>query len=580
VKSDYQRLKSQASSHHSYSYYRKNQQEIPFYKKRYFSVFIILLVLVIALIARMVYLTVDDQRFLLGQGNARSLRIVNIPAYRGMILDRNSDPLAVSTPVDSVWVNPQDFPDTIDNLQQLGHLLSISPNVIQRIINHNAKREFMYLKREVNPALAKQVQALAIPGVYLEQAYQRFYPMGEAAAHVIGFTNIDGLGEEGLELAYNNWLTGAPGQERVVKDRYKHIVAILSKVRDAKPGNDLTLSIDSRIQFLAYRVLKATVEKFHAESGSVVVLNPKTGEILAMVNQPSYNPNQQLDRDYGQYRNRAVTDMFEPGSTMKAFSVTSAIDSGKYKPTTLVNTSPGWFKVGRNVVRDETLNHGMIDVTQILQKSSNVGVAKMTLSLAPEHFIDLLQRVGFGERTMSGFPGESTGILPIHVTWRPFELATLAFGYGISVTPLQLAHAYGVIADHGLKCPVSFIKQDNQPSCKRVMKEKDANEILTMLQSVLGAEGTGFRANISGYNVAGKTGTAKIAGPNGYYKDRHVGSFVGIAPVSDPQLVVAVVVRDPKHYYYGAVVAAPAFQAIMSGALRILNIPPDKSSKA
>jgi cell division protein FtsI (penicillin-binding protein 3) len=521
-----------------------------------------------------------DRSFLLHQGNVRSIRIINIPAYRGMITDRNGEPLAISTPVDSIWINPQDFYSTAQNVQKLSKVLNVTPNYLRKLLVKNANREFVYLKRGVNPEIAKAVTALAISGIYLEREYKRYYPEGEVTSHIVGFTNIDDVGQEGLELAYNKWLSGTPGKERVLKDLYGHTVAVLADMKPAYPGHDLTLSINSQIQYLAYRVLKTTVQKYHAKSGSVVVLNPQTGEILAMTNQPAYNPNKRPPHDYGQFRNRAITDTFEPGSTMKAFSITSALDSGKYTPTTIIDTNPGRWHIGHNLVHDDDWrNHGKITITQVLQKSSNIGVAKMTLALPPEHFIDLLQRVGFGERTSSSFPGESPGALVYHEHWQPFVLATLAFGYGISVTPLQLAHAYGIIANDGLKCPITFLKRETSTQCTQVIDKKIANEMLAMLQQVVKPDGTGFRARIKGYQIAGKTGTANIAGKHGYEQHRrHIASFVGIAPASNPQLVVAIVIKEPDNandQYYGGTIAAPAFAQIMEGALRILNIAPD-----
>jgi cell division protein FtsI (penicillin-binding protein 3) len=551
-------------------------KDTSFLPRRFWLVLALLAIVVCALVARMVFLTVFDRSFLLHQGNARSLRIVNIPAYRGMIADRNDEPLAISTLVDSIWINPQDFPNTKQNVEGLSRLLNIPSRKINKLIKRNAKREFAYLKRSVNPELAQSVQQLAIPGVYLKREYKRYYPEGEVASHVVGFTNIDDQGQEGLELAYNNWLRGSLGKQKVLKDRYGHIVAVLADISAAKAGRNLTLSIDSRIQYLAYQTLKMTVQKYHAKSGSVVVLNPKTGEILAMVNQPSFNPNKRPTHDYGQFRNRAVTDIFEPGSTAKAFSVASALDSGKYTPDTIIDTNPGRLKLGKNIVHDDKWeNNGKLTVTKVLQKSSNIGVAKMTLSLPPEHLLDLLSRVGFGQRTGSGFPGESSGSLIYHDKWRPFVLATLAFGYGISMTSLQLAHAYGVIAYNGLKCPVTFLERGKPVKCTQAINSKTAQQMLAMLETVVQG-GTGLQAKVKGYRVAGKTGTANVVGKYGYSKHRNVTSFVGIAPVSDPQLVVAVVVREPKYKFpYGGVVAAPAFATIMRGTLRILDIAPD-----
>jgi len=552
------------------------KNKISFIPIRFWILLSAVFALIIILFARMIYLTTFDRTFLLHQGNMRTLRTINIPAYRGMISDRNGVPLAISTPVNSVWINPKDFIYTTKNARQLGHLLNITSKHIQQIVRKNNKREFVYLKRGINTEIAQAVDELALSGVYLEKEYKRYYPQGEIAAQILGFTNIDDKGQEGLELAYDPWLQGSPGKERVLKDLYGNIVAILNDTQTAKSGHDLILSIDNRIQYLAYRNLKSAIIKYHAKSGSAIVLNPKTGEILAMVNQPSFNPNQRPSHDYGQFRNRAITDTFEPGSTMKAFSIASALDSGKYTVNTIIDTNPGRLKIGKNIVHDDDWkNHGKITIAQILQKSSNIGAAKITMSLPAKHFLDLLHRVGFGERTSSNFPGESPGALAYHDSWQPFALSTLAFGYGISVTPLQLTQAYGIIANNGLQCPITFLKRSSQIKCTRAMNTKTANSMLHMLGLVVQPDGTGFRARINGYNVAGKTGTAHIAKPHGYYKHRYIASFVGIAPSSDPQLAVAIVIEDPGNSYYGGTIAAPTFSKIMGGALRILNISPD-----
>lgn len=554
---------------------KRSSRSIQFFPWRFRFVLIGFAIIILALISRMVYLTVINRPFLLQQGASRYLRTMEVPAYRGMILDRNGQPFAVSTPVDSIWINPQDFPASYDNVQRIAHLLSLSPSSIRLVLKRHQQNQFVYIDRNVNPELASEITSQAIPGVYLQAAYQRYYPQGEAASQVIGFTNIDDKGEAGLELAYDSWLNGNPGQESVLKDRYGNLVAVLDDLKSAEPGHNLTLSLDQRIQYLSYEALKSIIQQFHAQSGSVVVLDPTNGQILAMANMPSFNPNNRPSHDYGQFRNRAMTDMFEPGSTMKAFSIASALDSGKYFSDTEVDTNPGRLKVGNATIHDVEENNGVLTVTQVLQKSSNIGVAKMTLSLPPEHFIDLLHRVGFGVRTDTAFPGETPGRLADNVTWRPIDLVTLSYGYGLSVTPLQLAQAYGVIANGGVKCPVTFLFTGEQAICSRVMDQKVSNEMLQMLESVLQVGGTGTLARVPGYRIAGKTGTAYIVGPNGYEKDHYVASFVGIAPASDPQLVVAVVIRDPQGYHFGGDVAAPAFAKIMSGALSYLNIAPD-----
>lgn len=525
----------------------------------------------------MVDLTLFKKGFLQQQGKSRTLRTIKTPAFRGMITDRNGEPLAVSTPVFSVWANPKDFSNSDQDIQLLGRLLELSPSYLKKHFELYKNKSFMYLQRNANPQVADGIKAAAIPGVYLQQQFKRYYPEGEVTSQLVGFTNVDDQGQEGLELAYNRWLTGESGEELVSKDLKGNVVAILQEIKQQEPGHDLTLSIDKRIQFLTYQALNEAVQHFKAESGSAVVLNVKTGEVLAMVNQPSFNPNDHSQGYSSSYRNRAVTDVFEPGSTMKAFSIMSALDSGEYTPETIVDTKPGWLKVDHNWVHDE-IDYGVLDVTGVLQKSSNVGVAKMTISLPGDQLWSVLNRVGFGQITASSFPGEQSGHLLHQEQWKPFALSTLAFGYAVSVNTLQLANAYAVIANGGIKVPVSLLKQDTSTPIKgeRVLDASVSNQMLTMLESVVASGGTGRRARVQGYRVAGKTGTAKIAGPNGYLEHEYVGSFVGMAPVSDPELVVAVVIQRPHgSAYFGGIVAAPAFGQIMSGALRVMDVAPD-----
>lgn len=549
------------------------KMKIAAYRGRFYFLVVILALCLVALIWRMFDLSVCQRSFLQQQSDVRTIRVVDIPAHRGMITDHNGAPLAVSTPVDAIWVNPQIFIATPEQLTELSKLLHISYSRLQNKINQNSGRYFVYLKRHVTPELSDQVKALDISGLFFQREYRRYYPEAEVTAHILGFTNIDDRGQEGLELAYDSWLRGIPGKRKVLKDRLGHVIAVMNTIRDPQQGHDLVLSIDRRIQYAAYLELKETVQKYHADSGSAVVLNVKTGEILAMVNQPSYNPNDRPANEHsGQYRNRAVTDVFEPGSTMKTFSIASALESNKYKPSTEIDTNPGWFVIDGNTISDEGINHKVLTVTGVLQKSSNIGIAKMTLSLPAQHLWNVLHAFGFGERTVSGFPGETAGSLVNHPVWRPFVLATLSFGYGVSVTPLQLADAYAVIASGGVKRPVTFVKVDNPPPGEEVISSKVAHQMLVMLESVIESGGTGIRATIPGYGVAGKTGTAYIAGPHGYNKKRYVASFVGIAPVHDPRLVVAVVVKDPKDQHFGGLVAAPAFAHIMEKALRIMDV--------
>jgi cell division protein FtsI (penicillin-binding protein 3) len=541
---------------------------------RYWAVIAGLLVVLLGLIGRIVDLMIIDRLFLQGQGNARSLRTVSIPAYRGLITDRNGEPLAVSTPVDSIWVDPKTFTASAKELASLAQLLNLSAEDIQHQITSNSKKEFLYLKRDLNPYTGSQIKNLAIPGVFLQREFRRYYPEGEVTAQLVGLTNVDDQGQEGEELAYNRWLAGVPGKKRVLQDRLGRVVDNVGLIQEPQPGRDLALSIDSRIQYLAYRELETQVRDVHAQSGSVIVMDAQTGEVLAMVNQPSYNPNDRPSIHDGRFRNRAVTDVVEPGSTMKAFSVANALESGKYKPNTIIDTRPGWWTVLGKRVRDDNDN-GVLTVTGVLQKSSNVGVSKMTLSLSPLSFWEVLKRTGFGQLTDSNFPGESSGVLVKDRIWRPFALATMSFGYGLSVTSIQLAQAYTMLAAGGIKRPVSLLRIDSAKTSERVIPLPIAKELLTMMLSVVEKGGTAPQAKIPGYTVTGKTGTARMVGPHGYEKNHHVALFVGIAPASKPRLVVSVVIKDPHGHYFGGEVSAPVFAKIMGGALRILNIPPD-----
>lgn len=555
-----------------------NQHQPVFIAWRYYLIIAIIATAVLGLVWRVIDLAIFDQHFLRHQGDERFLREVSTPAFRGMILDRNGFPLAISTRVYSAWYNPQTLNASNKALKALAKCIDMKPAELQALVNHNqkTKREFIYIKRSLSPEVAANIKALNIPGVYTQEDYRRFYPEGEVTSHVVGFTNVDDHGQEGLELGYNNWLQGEQGKKWVIKDRLGRIISDVQLVQEQKPGRDLTVSIDRRIQYLAYRELLAGVIDNKAVSGSVVVLDAKTGEILAMVNQPSFNPNNRPGgRMSDHYRNRAITDTFEPGSTIKPFSVASALDSGHFKPNTLIDTSPGWIRLGHNVVMDHE-RQGVLTVTQVLQKSSNVGVTKMVLSLPPNQLWDELHRMGFGEPTGVAFPGEQDGSLVKHDPWGQFVLATMAFGYGISATPLQLARAYIAIANDGVLLPISLLKLNAPPTGTQVMNKNRAHELLAMLETVVQKGGTAEAASVPGYRVAGKTGTAKLVGPHGYMQHRYTSTFIGIAPVTNPRLVVAVIIHDPQgKQYYGGQVSGPVFSRIMEGTLRILDIPPD-----
>ncbi len=545
---------------------------------RLWLIVVCLVAMVCGLLWRLVDLNIIQRPFLLKQSNARSLRREKIPAYRGMLTDRFGDPLAISTPVDSIWVNPKLFHADNKTQAALASILQISSTDITKKIKKGSAREFIYLKRRVPPNITDRIQALKIPGVFFQREYRRYYPEGQTDAHIIGLTNIDDKGQEGLELAYNSWLSGQAGLKEVVKDRLGHTVADVAVLKKPKQGRDLVLSIDQRIQYEAYRDLQSGVSEYHAKSGSVVVLDVKTGEILAMANVPSYNPNNRPKVHDGRYRNRAVTDVFEPGSTIKAFNIALALESGEYTPDTLIDTRPGWMVLDGYTIKD-TSDHGIISLTQLLQKSSNIGAAKVMLNLTAQKYWNLLNRVGFGQRSRSGFPGEASGSLIYRQKWPPIAVASLAFGYGLSVTPLQLAHAYAVLAADGVKYPVTFIKRTAEPiEGTRVIDAGVAKTLMNMLESVVEKGGTGTRAQIPGYRIAGKTGTAYIAKNGSYDRKHYVASFVGIAPVSNPRLVVAVVIKNPQGSHYGGVVAAPVFAKVMARALRLMNIPPDNDA--
>lgn len=549
-------------------------QKPHFYKWRFWLVLFILGLGVLGLFWRMIQLTVLERNFLQKQGNARIVRTLTLPAYRGMISDRNGYPLAISSPAITVWANPQEVDLTDAKLQQLAKHLGEKFVSLKKQIAKNKDREFIYLKRQIDPAKGEKIKDLNITGIYFQQEYKRFYPEGEVMAHVVGFTDIDEQGQEGIELAFNDWLKGSPGKQKVIKDRLGHIVEVIDQHKMARPGNDLILSIDHRIQYLAYRELKQAMTQYAAKAGSIVILDVKTGEVLAMVNQPSYNPNQRPTKHDGRYRNRAVTDLFEPGSTIKAFSITNALASGKYTPESTVDTSPGWMVLNGKVI-DDHRNKGEIDLTTILQKSSNVGVSKVTLSLEPDSLYDFLEKMGFGELTEIEFPGGAAGYISHESPNSELAIATLSFGYGLAVTNIQLAGAYAILANHGIKQPLTLLKSKKLASGAKVIKQRIANQVLTMLETVVD-QGTAKRAHVYGYRVLGKTGTVRKVGPNGYDQNHHIGLFVGAAPASDPRIVVSVVIDDPQSgQFYGGLVAAPVFANVVGGSLRLLDLAPD-----
>jgi cell division protein FtsI (penicillin-binding protein 3) len=533
------------------------------------------------LVARAVELQLLDHGFLAKQGDDRSMRVVKIAAHRGAITDRNGEPLGVSTPVDSVWVNPQELNDNIDQLPKLAKALKEDQQSLARRITSNLDREFLYLVRHMPPEQAAHVKALGIPGVYLMREYRRYYPAGEVAGHVVGFTTIDDKGQEGLELGFDQLLNGEDGAKRVIQDMFGRYVENVESIRAPRPGRDLVTSIDLRIQYLAYRELKAAMQEYRARAGSVIVIDVDTGEVLAMVNQPSYNPNDREQLKPDLFRNRAATDIFEPGSSIKPFIMAAALASGQYRADSVVDTSPGFLKVGTKVFEDEH-NLGSIDLATILAKSSNVGTAKVALSLQPEQIWSTLSALGLGQVTGSSYPGESAGMLSNYSHWRPIGIATLSHGYGLSVTPLQLAHAYATIGAGGLKRPISFERVAGPVPGEQVLDPKVAHALIQLMEQVVEKGGTATRASLIGYRVSGKTGTAFKSIAGGYSTDRIMAVFAGLVPASHPKLATVVVIDEPSrdlqqvgYLAQGGTVAAPVFASVMSGALRLMDVPPD-----
>jgi cell division protein FtsI (penicillin-binding protein 3) len=558
---------------------RREQIALPSYRARRWSLMVVLALSGLMLVWRAVDQQIFETDFLQQEGQRRHLRVVEMPANRGNILDREGEPLAISTPVDSIWANPRLLPPDRRLLAPLADALGKDVGELLRLLSKRSNRSFVYLQRRVQPDMAEQVEAvvdeLDIPGVGMQREYRRYYPSGEVFSHLVGFTDIDDQGQEGLELVFEEWLQGKAGSKRVIRDGRARVVKDVENIRTPEPGKELRLSLDRRLQFLAYRELKAAVKQHKARSGSAVILDVRTGEVLAMVNQPSYNPNDPKRRRGGRLRNRAMTDVFEPGSTMKPFAVAAALETGKVQPGTRIDTTPGTFAVGRNLVKD-IRNYGVIDVATVIRKSSNVGVSKIALDLPSEVLWRLYSRLGFGEVTNSGFPGEAAGQLSPYQRWARIDQATLAFGYGLSVTPLQLARAYAVLAADGISRPVSLLRVKEAPAGERVMSTRTASLMRKMMEAVVSAEGTAPQAAVEGYRVAGKTGTVKKSIKGGYAEDRYLAVFAGMVPVSDPRLVMAVVIDEPSAgKYYGGQVAAPVFSRVMAGALHLLNISPD-----
>jgi cell division protein FtsI (penicillin-binding protein 3) len=535
--------------------------------------FVLLLAGMGGLLVRAIYLQGIHNDFLQQKGDARYGRVIEVPAHRGKITDRNGEALAVSTPVESVWASPSDVDATDRQVRQLAQVVGLSAEEVKSRLSEEG-RDFVFLKRQLPPEVAHQAALLGIPGVSLQREYRRYYPGGEVTAHLLGFTDVDDNGREGVELSLQPVLGGKAGSQQVIKDRRGHIVEDVASLRAPKEGSDVALSIDSKIQFLAFRELRQAVEEHHAKAGSIVVLDAKSGEVLALANWPTYNPNNRNKPASGLMRNRAVTDLFEPGSTMKPFTVAAALEAGKFRPDTVINTEHGVMTVGGRKIHD-THPERTLTVAQVIQKSSNVGAAKMALALPPQTFWHSLNASGFGAATGSEFPGEATGKLRDFKTWRPIEQATMSYGNGISVNLLQLARAYTIFANDGELKPVTLLRQDVPPVGAQVYSETTARAVRDMMELVVQPGGTAPLAQVAGYRVAGKTGTAHKL-QNGKYVDQYVASFVGMAPASNPRLIVAVMVDEPSgDAYYGGLVAAPAFSNVMSAALRALDVPHD-----
>ncbi len=542
---------------------------------RYFMVLLVLALLCVALAARAVDLQVLHKDFLQLQGDARHLRTTAIPTHRGMIQDRTGEPLAISTPVESLWAHPGNLLDSGADLGELAEALGLDRNALQQRLESRREREFVYLRRQASPAQAERVMALALPGVAVQREYRRFYPSGETVGHLLGFTDIDDRGLEGMEFAYESWLRGTPGSKRVLRDRLGRTIADVEQLREPRPGRDLKLSIDRRLQFLAYRELKSAVQNNSARGGSLVLMDTRTGEVLAMVNQPAFNPNNRRQLSGGVHRNRAVVDAWEPGSTIKPFTVAAALEAGIADADTILNTHPGTMRVGRHTVTD-VRDFGRIDLTTLISKSSNVGAAKLALELPEESLWNLLGGLGFGRTTGSGYPGESAGTLAAAAPRSSVDRATLSFGYGMSATPLQLAQAYAAIANGGELRPVSFVKLDEEVRGTRVMRPETADALLAMMEAAVEPGGTATRAAVDGYRLAGKTGTVRKSIAGGYSSDHYVSWFAGVGPVSDPRLAMVVMLDEPGgEAYYGGQIAAPVFGQVMAGAMRLMNLTPD-----
>ena len=555
----------------------KQDLRIPASTWRYSAIGVIFGAIFVSLIVRAVYLQIIDTDYLQSQGDARYLRVQKEVPTRGMIVDRNDQPLAISTPVDSIWIHPSTILQQQDRYayKQLTHLLGISRDQLLQKAQDKKTRQFVYLKRHLSPRLAKQVIDLQIPGVNSVREYKRYYPGGPVLGHVLGFANIDNEGQEGLELGYESVLKGQAGRTRVLQDKNGQVVEYVEQLSRVQHGEEVKLSLDARIQYLAYRHLQSALSQHRASSASLVALDAKTGEILAMVSAPDFNPNDRSELKSSLFRNRSIADSFEPGSTVKPFTVAMSMDEGVVQADTPIDTDPGHYYIGRNRIND-TKNHGEITVSEVVSKSSNIGAAKIAMMMKPRDLYDTHRALGFGETNKLKLQGEQKGILVKRKKWKPIEHATLSYGYGLSVNTLQLARAYQALANGGIMLPVSLHPLKHRPTGKRIFSEETVRQVNLMLESAASNKGTAPKAKVDGYRVAGKTGTAHRVVGGQYQDDSYTSLFAGFAPVSDPEIVMVITISDPKGVdYYGGLVAAPVFSHVMQGALRFRNVSPD-----
>ena len=551
---------------------------VPVSSWRYRTVSVLFFGIFGALLVRAVFLQVIDTEYLQSQGDARYLRVQKDQPTRGMVLDRNDQPLAISTPVNSIWMHPATILDQKSeySYKQLSELLGLSRETILQKAEEYKSRQFVYLKRQLPPQQSTKIMDLDIPGINSVREYKRYYPAGPVFGHVLGFANIDNEGQEGIELAYDKQLQGRSGRTQILQDKVGHVVEYVEQLDAVEHGDEVKLSLDARIQYLAYRYLQAAVKKHEAASASLVALDAKTGEILAMISAPDFNPNDRSDLNSARFRNRSITDSFEPGSTMKPITVAMALDESVIEPEMVIDTEPGYYYIGRSRISD-TKNHGLISVSDVIKKSSNVGSAKIAMMMEPIDLYNVFKDLGFGETNKLKLSGEAKGILVKRKEWRPIEHATLSYGYGLSINTLQLARSYLALANKGVLLPVSLHPVDEIPKGERVFKESTAEAVAKMMESVVSDSGTAPKAKVEQYRVAGKTGTSHRLVDGQYQDDSYMAVFAGFAPVSDPDIVMVVTVDDPRSVeYYGGLVAAPVFSKVMEGALRFRNIAPDQ----